>query len=275
MIVFSNGRYHSEEEPAVTLGNGGFLHGNGVFTTLRLYGGRPLDLHPHYRRLQEHGRRLGLDKVLNTAELTEVISELSSVNNLHHKDMRLRITWTQNKFTEFLALVPGPLPDGLHDWQNDGIKVITLGHQYQRTHLPQLKTLNYLPSILALQRAEKQGCPEAIILDPESMVLEGSVSNIFILRQGTLTTPEADGRILAGRTRDHVLALAGQLGLPAREKALGKKELHEADEIFMTNSVREIVPVIAFDGFQVGTGQPGEVVKLLQDHFRRMAWRCQ
>lgn len=264
MIVWSNGRYHPLEEPAATLGNSGFLHGLGVFTTLRLSRGRPLGLAAHHARLARHGRELGLDLAPSPTELAEVISELTAANNIEKNEMRLRITLTREGPAAFLTLVPGPLPVGLDRWQAEGAAVITLGPRHQRTVLPHLKSLQYLPSVLAQEAAATVGAAEALILDEGEDLLEGAVSNVFLVEGRTLATPAADGRILAGLTRGRVLALAGQLGLEARETRLTATDLARAGEIFLTNCVREVVPVVGVDGRPVGAGLPGPVTRQLQ-----------
>ena len=273
MIVYSNGRYHREEEPAVTLGNGGFLHGNGVFTTLRLYRGQAIDLPDHCTRLKEHGSRLGLNlpraREGVTEWLAEVIAELGRQNHSLQQDLRLRIPLTHQEGCSdgFLSLVTGPLPTDLDLWQTEGIPTITLGPDFQRTILPRFKTLNYLPSVLALRSAAAAGCPEAIICDANGGLLEGAVSNLFLVRQGVLMTPEDDGRILPGLTRARVLDLARNLGLETRETPLFRDDLLLADEAFLTNCVRQVVPVTSCDGRAVGPGSPGAMTsKILREY---------
>jgi branched-chain amino acid aminotransferase len=268
MIAFSNGRYHPVEEPAVTLGNGGFLHGLGVFTTLRLYRGQAPDLHAHLQRLTEHGRQLELPPPPARGLVHEVISELVTVNNLQEKDMRLRLTVALAEQGAFFSAVPGPLPPGLASWQEQGMAAICLGPSFQRAHLPALKTLNYLPSMMALREAQAHQCPEAIILDRENQVLEGAVSNLFLFREAELFTPPDDGRILAGLTRKRVLDLARQAGLVTREAPISLAALRAADEVFLTNSIREVVPVTVLDGKPMGAGKPGELTCRLQAAYR-------
>jgi len=264
MIVFSNGHLHDEEEPALALADSGFLHGRGVFTTLRLRRGQPMDLAGHYQRLRDHGRQLELMLPLTETGMAEIIHDLSAVNSLVEQDARLRITLTRDNRGPSLSLVPGPLPPGLARWQAAGIPVSVLGPAFRRTILPALKTTNYLPSLLALAEAEKLGCPEALIMDRDDNLLEGAVSNVFLLLQGVLATPPDDGRILAGLIRRLVLGLAMEMGLDVREEHIGRGVLARAEEVFLTNSVRQIVPVVAIDGRPVGQGRPGPRTRDLQ-----------
>lgn len=264
MIVYSNGRFHQLEEPAAALGNSGLLHGYGVFTTLRLAAGRPVDLVSHHARLAANGRALGLELPFDAQELLQVVSELTEANQLQGREMRLRLTLTKEDGRPFLTAVPGPLPDPLPAWQRYGAGVITLGPAHQRTILPRLKTINYLASLLALETAAASGCAEALILDGAGRLLEGAVSNVFLVRQGALATPTDDGSILPGITRKRVAFLGREQGLEVRETTLTAAEVARAEEIFLTNCVRSIVPVVAVDGRTVADGLPGPVTRSLQ-----------
>jgi branched-subunit amino acid aminotransferase/4-amino-4-deoxychorismate lyase len=268
MIAFSNGRYHPSSEPAVTLDNGGFLHGYGVFTTFRLYRGRAPHLAEHFQRLQHHGRQLDLAPPATLQQTSEVISELVKVNQLQNKDMKLRLTLTTQAGGLHFSAVPGDLPPELPRWQLEGVGATLLGPEFRRAHLPAIKTSNYLPSVLALQQANRSGCPEAVITGEDGFLLEGAVSNLFLVRRGELLTPPADGRILAGLTRNRVLELARAGGRPCRQAALGPDDLFQAEEAFLTNSVREVVPLVQLDGAGIGNGSPGPVTRCLQASYR-------
>jgi branched-subunit amino acid aminotransferase/4-amino-4-deoxychorismate lyase len=265
MVIFSNGRYHDDQGPAVPQDCGAFLHGYGVFTTLRLYRGEPRHFEEHVRRLADHAQALGLPPGPSLSGLQSIISELVQRNSLAAADSRLRITWTMAHQAGWLGVVPGPLPAELETWQRRGVAVITLGSEYQRSFRPDLKSVNYLPSLLALKEAEAaSGCAEALVFDDEGYLLEGAVSNVFVVEDGNVITPPADGRILAGLTRQRVLQRADSLGLPHLEASLTQDQVLQAQEVFLTNSVREVVPVIAVDGHTIGSGRPGPVTRSLQ-----------
>nr|MEE4267268.1 aminotransferase class IV [Candidatus Krumholzibacteria bacterium] len=269
MIIFSNGRFHDDQDPAVPQDCGAFLHGHGVFTTMRLFQGDPRHLDEHARRLAEHAQALGLPPCPHSAILGAIIKELVQRNSLKRVDARLRITWTMVQGKGWLGLVPGPLPEELERWQKEGISVITLGPDFGRVFRPHLKSVNYLPSMLALKEAEAAaGCPEALVFDAQGDLLEGAISNVFVVDDGTVMTPPDDGRILAGLTRQAVLRRLEQLELSHQEAHLHRDRVLCAQEVFLTNSVREIVPVIRIDGRQVGTGLPGPLTRTIQKSFR-------
>ena len=259
MIAHHAGKFLDEGEPAVPLGNGGFLHGCGVFTTLRIQAGRPRWLDKHRQRLADHARKLDLPAPYPLHELPEVISELLEINRLQNKNLRLRLTLTEEEDAAVLTAQLAPLPVRLEHWHSHGLAAVSLGPEFQRTFLPEMKTTSYLPSVLALREATGRRCDEALVFDAADRLLEGAMSNIFLVRDGTLLTPAADGRILDGLTRQFILELAAEQGLPAREEAIHRREVGQAEEIFLTNCVRGVVPISTLDGRPVGQARPGPV----------------
>jgi len=246
------------------------LPAKGVFTTLRLYQGQPVDLAAHHQRLADHARAVGLGPAPSAEHLLGIIGELVALNDLSGTDSRLRLSLgPAARGQADLALVPGPLPTDLDRWQQDGVPVICLGAACRRTHQPHLKTFEGLTPAKALESATTRCCPEALILDDKQHLLEGLFSNVFLVSNGRPSTPPASAPILAGRTRQLILELAETEELGATEGQLGPTDLQRASEIFLVNCVREVVPVISVDGTPVGTGRPGPVTRLCQDLYRR------
>lgn len=281
MIVYLDGQYQDGLSARISIWDGGFLYGDGVYTTLRLYGGRPLDLAAHHQRLTRHGAALDLRLPASREGLAAIIDKLVERNGCRGQDGRLRITLTRGAdpdrplpldrleaITPTLLLTLAPLPPELPRWQTDGIGAICLPAGYARGNLPELKTINGITTLLAQRRAAAAGCVEAILTDGDGRLLEGAVSNLFLVRGGTVLTPAAgDGAFLAGRTRERVLAVCARLGVPAREEFLECADLEAAEEVFAASSVREILPVIAVDGRKVGAGRPGPVTRRIQEAY--------
>ncbi len=281
MHVFLNDRIVPADQAMVSVFDGGFLYGEGVYTTLRLYRGRPADLAAHWDRLVRHAKALELDPGLDLDRLGTVIGDLAQANGLGATDGRLRITLSRGgdaghpvPLTDPGAVPPTlvitlvPVAPEIERWQQAGITAVVLGPAYARSHFPELKTLNGLTTILAQRQAARLGCQEAILTAPGGRLLEGAVSNLFLVRQGTLATPGAEGRFLPGRTREHILAIAAGLGLPVRETTLRVADLAGADEVFVASSVREVLPVVVVDRSPVGTGHPGPVTRGIQAAYR-------
>ena len=163
-------------------------------------------------------------------------------------------------------------PD-LARWQDQGISVICLDSTYARGNFPELKTLNGLATLSALRRAAEAGCPEALLTGSDGRLLEGAVSNISIVMNGTLVTPVSAGEFLAGRTRERILRIATREGLAAREAIINQEQLGGAAEVFVVSSVRAVLPVVAIDGQPVGPGTPGPITRVIQAKYRELIAR--
>ncbi|MFN2369739.1 MAG: aminotransferase class IV [Candidatus Krumholzibacteriia bacterium] len=282
MIVYLDGRYREGAAARVSIWDGGFLYGDGVYTTLRLYRGRPLDLAAHHGRLVRHAAALDLRLPVDEAGLAAIIARLVARNGFGDRDGRLRVTLTRgadplrplpldrlDEIPPTLLVTLGPLPAELAAWQRDGIGALCLPPGYARGNLPELKTLNGVTTVLAQRRAAAAGCVEALLTAPDGRLLEGAVSNLFLVDgDGTVATPAAaEGEFLAGRTRERILGICARLGIPAREGELRRPDLDRATEVFVASSVREILPVVHLDGRPVGAGAPGPVTRRIQQAY--------
>jgi len=283
VIVYLDGQYVDGREARVSIWDGGFLYGDGIYTTLRVYGGRPLDLPAHAARLVRHGAAIDLAVPVDEPALEAIIAGLVERNRWHGRDGRVRITVTRggdpdrplpldrlDTLTPTVLVTLAPLPPDLAAWQADGIGALCLPEGYARGNLPEIKTINGITTLLAQRKAAAAGCAEALLTGPDGVLLEGSLSNLFLVREGAVATPAAaEGAFLAGRTRERVLGLCRELGIPAGEAVLRCADLAGADEVFVASSVREILPVVRIDGLAVGDGRPGAVTRRLQEGYRR------
>jgi branched-chain amino acid aminotransferase len=166
-----------------------------------------------------------------------------------------------------------PVAPELVRWQAEGIPVICLEEGYARGNFPELKTLNALATLSALRRAAAAGCPEALLTGPHGQLLEGAVSNIFLVAGDHLVTPASEGGFLAGRTRERILKIASREKLDVRKEVIDRRQLNAAREVFVVSSVREVLPVVRIDGQAVGEGIPGPVTRLIQDKYRALIAR--
>ncbi|MBK8166340.1 MAG: aminotransferase class IV [bacterium] len=283
MLVYLNGDYLPADQARVSAWDGGFLYGDGVYTTLRLYGGRPLDLRAHLERLRRHADALSLPVPPTDTEFAAVIAHLAEANGLAATDGRLRITVSRGgdpedplplrdlgRLNPTVLLTLAPVPPAFAAWARDGIAACLLEPGSARGNLPHLKTLNGLPALLAQRQAAARGCQEAVLVSEDGRLLEGSVSNLFLAKAGRLSTPAGTDGLLAGRTRERVLALAAQLDVPCERRSLLPADLLGADEAFTASSVREILPVVAVDGVAIGDRQPGPLTRRLQEAYREL-----
>jgi branched-chain amino acid aminotransferase len=279
-LVLIDGRPMAPESASVSVFDRGFLYGDSVFETLRTYGGRPFALDRHLARLAASAARVFIDLPVSLEQLgREVASAIVGAGNA---ESYVRLTLTRG-VGDSLGLDPGlarhplrviivtPLSSPPPQTYLDGIGAIT--HRTERvtdhSAATGAKVGNYLSAVLANRAARTAGAAEALIVDAQERVLEGATSNVFaVLSDGTLVTPPEHDGILLGITRESVLAVADELGVPVTLRSLQLSELFGAAEVFISSSIRELVPVVSIDGQRVGTGRPGPIVQRLLAAFR-------
>ncbi len=284
MQVYLNGDFLPADKAGISIFDGGFLFGDGVYTTLRVYRGIARDLPEHWRRLRQHAQALEIPLDLELEDLVRITERLVADNRLQDHDGRLRITVSRGGtpanplplrnlellHPTVLATV-SPVAPEIAVWQRSGIGALVLGPVYARTHFPELKTLNGLTTVLALRQAARMDCQEAFLTTGDGLILEGAVSNLFMVRGEELFTPENRGGFLPGITRRRIISLAKELGIPCRATRLHRRDLASAGEIFCASSVREILPVVRIDNQDVGNGRPGPLTaKILAAYHRAM-----
>jgi branched-chain amino acid aminotransferase len=278
-VVWIDGQRFSAESARVSVFDRGFLYGDSVFETLRTYGKKPFALEEHLARLERSAERvlirMPLDRDGFRREVTEALSAVD------HDESLVRIMLTRGRGTS-LGLDPGlatsplrvllvmPLPAPLEQKYADGIGVIT----YRAPRLADgtaaagAKVANYLAAVLAIDAARRASAEEALFVDPEQRVLEGSTSNVFAVIGGRVVTPPEDLGILPGITRARVLSLAAKRGLTTEIRPISVDELFTSEELFISSSIREILPVVSVDGRRVGSGKPGQITLALLSDFR-------
>jgi len=270
--VSINGRILPRSRARVSVADGGFLHGEGVFETIRLYAGKAIFIEEHLHRLTGGARMLGL--VCPPGEtIRREIGRLVRANRVR-EDAVCRISLSRapqgrarrNAATRVIFL-RALGEETARDFER-GVHARTLGFERAAGPSASLKTLSYLPSLLALRAADLAGASEAIFISSGDLVLEGATTNIFARVENVFVTPPTDGRILPGVTRQRLLSLGGE-GVPSiKEAPLEREALLGASEIFLTNAVRELIPVIRLDGRPVGGGRPGPFTRALQERWR-------
>ena len=280
-IVYLNGSLVAREEARGSPFDRGFLYGYGLFETMRSYVGRVFRLDRHLARLMHSAGKLGLASQLDPVELEQAIYRTLEANKL--LDARIRLTVAAGEGERGLSPPPSgrltilvvaeklTLPSQIY---HQGIRAaIVSPRRNSQSTLPQIKSLNYLEGFIAHSEALALGADEAIMLNDRGYISECSTSNIFLVVTGKLLTPSMDSGILPGITREAVLELAHDLGIEAIEEEIPPSDLLRADEVFITTSVREIVPVVMGDGRPVGSGKPGEVTSRLMASYKELVRR--
>jgi len=284
-LVLIDGVLRSAEEATVSVFDRGFLYGDAVFETMRTYGGRPFALDEHLERLERSAERVLIRMPVSRAVLEAEIERGLREGGYAESVVRVVITRGQaaslgldpaRALTPLRLVIVAPLSPLPVEKYERGIRVIT--HRTQRvadgTEAAGAKITNYLVSVLVMDAAARRSAEEALLVDAEGRVLEGTTSNVFGVLGSELVTPPEHLGILAGITRAHVLTLARELGIPTHVRPIHESELARFDELFISSSIREIVPVVSVNETSVGTGRPGAVTQRLLTAFRAAARRA-
>lgn len=283
--VYMNGANVAAEKACVSVFDRGLSYGDGLYETMKAADGRPMHLKAHLKRLSDGARHLGLPPSMLKPLIEDVsrgaIEALLKKNRLDRGEAYVKILVTRGVdrashlptkgIQPTTAIVTKKLDtDSLSRLREKGVSAITIDNISPA--LPGVKSLNYLASVLAKIRAEKAGAFEAIF-SKDGLVLEGSSSNVFIVRNGRLSTPPLvkgpSGGVLAGVTRALVLRQAKRSSIPSSEEPVTIAALEAADEAFLTNSIMDAVPLVKVNKGAIGDGKPGPVTRLVQSRLAR------
>ena len=266
MKIWLNGALREEREACIAPSDHGFLVGDGVFETLRWYGGRPFALAEHLARLEEGCRTTGITMPAH-AELDGAAHSVMEANGLG--DARMRITVTSGAGPPGLARGDGPptvlvvaLP--LVPWPATSTAVTSSLRRDERSPLAAVKTVSLAQSVTAMAEARAAGADEALMLNSRGDLCEATTANLFLVHDGIAVTPPLESGCLAGITREHVL------GLGAVERRLPPEDVTTATEAFLTSSTREVQPLVVVDGRAIGDGTPGPVTARLAEAYSRL-----
>lgn len=276
MYVYLNDIFVREEDARVSVFDRGFLYGDGLFETMRAYDGCIFRLNRHLQRLLNGCSFLKIDLPLSAGELEDALYRLIRMNKLRNARIRLTVTrgtgglgidvrGCKSPTVVISSREYHPHPDELY---RDGVS-IGISSRLSCRMAPDnasLKSLNFIENILVRAEA-KEGEFEMVMKSRDGYITEGTVSNIFFVKDGVLLTPSLEAGILRGITRDTVIEISGMLGIPLREGLFGEDELLSADEVFLTNTVIGIMPVRSVDGRGF---RSGEITGRIMGEYRRM-----
>jgi len=273
-----NGKLFDKADAKISVYDHGLLYGDGVFEGIRIYAGKVFRLHEHIERLYESARHILLEIPWSRERMIE--ETLRTVEANHKKDGYIRLVVTRGigslgldankcEVPQVIVIVDdiSLYPQRLYD---EGMEIITSSviRAHPNTISPRVKSLNYLNNILAKIEATRAGCPEAIMLNHVGEVAECTADNIFLVKQGLVRTPPLNAGILEGITRDTVIELAQTAGITVQEIPLTRHDVYTADEMFLTGTGAEIVPVVKVDGRTIGSGKPGQITRQLRERYQ-------
>jgi branched-chain amino acid aminotransferase len=277
MKIFIDGKYFGERDAKVSVFDHGFLYGDGVFEGIRAYNGRVFKLREHVERLFYSAHSILLEIPRSPEEIGRAVVETIRANKLRDAYVRLIITrgigtLGLNPVTckkPSVIVIAGKIQVYPPEMYAHGLEMVTVPtvRNLHSAVNPAIKSLNYLNNILAKIEANNAGVEEAVMLNAEGYVAEGTADNLFIVKQGALYTPPLSAGALRGITRATVMELAEQAGVKVFEPNLTRYDLFNADECFVTGTAAEIMPVVKIDGRAIGKGKPGPLTaKLVQEY---------
>jgi branched-chain amino acid aminotransferase len=278
--IYISGKLVPREDAKISVFDHGLLYGDGVFEGLRSYGGRVFRLQEHVERLYNSAKAIWLTIPMSPNEMGDAINDTVRANDVDDGYIRAVVTrgagslgLDPNKcsnpqiiiIADAIALYPPELYE-------QGLEIVSVS--VMRTHPaalnPRIKSLNYLNNILAKIEGLQAGCIEALMLNHKGEISECTGDNIFLVRKGTLYTPPIDAGILEGVTRDAVIELAQAAGIEVREVPLTKHDVYIADEVFLTGTAAEVIPVVKVDSRTIGSGKPGPMTLDLMQRFHAL-----
>lgn len=281
LLIYLDGKLVPESEAKISVFDHGLLYGDGVFEGIRIYNGRVFRLTEHLNRLYDCAKAICLTIPLSYEEMEKATLETVAANNLRDGYIRLVIT----RGVGSLGLNPYQCPKAsviiiassiaLYPAERYelGLKLITCGTRRPNSAAlsPQVKSLNYLNNIMAKIECMQAGCDEGIMLNDQGFVAECTGDNVFIVKNGRVTTPPISSGALDGITRRVVMEILAGMGISCTESVMTRFDIYTADECFLTGTAAEVIAAVEYDRRPIGDGKPGKLTNDLIKRFKEIA----
>jgi branched-chain amino acid aminotransferase len=280
LSIYLDGQFVDEQDAKISVFDHGFLYGDGIFEGIRAYHNSVFRLKDHVNRFFDSAKAIALQLPVTRDQLGEIIVETCRRNQL--RDAYIRVVASRGKGDLGLDPRKCPVPSLVciassislypDEFYEKGLTVITVPTRRNGPEgvNPRIKSLNYLNNIMAKLEANIAGAAEAILLNQEGYVAECSGDNIFIVKNGVIKTPALHVGMLEGVTRNEVIKLARAQGMQLEETVFTRYDLFVADEVFLTGTAAELIPVTNIDSRVIGDGKPGPVFSKLLAAFREL-----
>lgn len=277
--VWLNGKLMDLETAVVSARDHAHLYGDGLFEGIRIYHGQVFKLDEHLRRLYEGIRYLGFAMSMTQDEMKSKVLEVCREAGVEQGYIRLNVTRGTGLGLDPAQIDPEPnvmimvskLALYKPEMYEKGLNVITCSYRVIPSDCldPQIKCIGrYAANILAKQEANRAGAGEGLMLNTEGYVAECTGDNIFLIRDGAISTPHPASGILNGITRRTVIELARAKGYTVTEEFITKYNVHAADEVFLTGTAAEVIPMVTLDNQPIGDGKPGPITRELIEAYR-------
>lgn len=280
MKVWIDGKLYDKQDAKISVFDHCVLYGDGVFEGIRIYSGCVFRLKEHLDRLWSSAKFIRLNIPMTYDEMRQAVVETVRANNLRDGYIRLVVTRGEGD----LGLNPNLCPRATvfiiaasitlypqSDYEN-GLEIVTASTTRSNISSwnPRVKSCNYLNNIMAKIEGQLAGARETLMLDTNGFVVECTGDNVFLVKNGVLTTPPVYLGALRGITRDAIMELAEKEGFVVKEEPFTRFEVYDADEMFLTGTAAEAIPVVKVDGRPIGDGNPGRITRLLIERFRSL-----
>jgi branched-chain amino acid aminotransferase len=277
-MIYLDDKIVSEKKALVSVFDHGFLYGDGIYETLRAYGGIVFKFDEHIERLFRSASLIALKIPRTPDEIKKAVRDTMKANG--HEEAVIRITISRGKGP--IGLDPGLCPKPMFviisgefkkypaQFYRKGVTVaiVNTRRNFRGALNPQIKSLNFLNNILAKIEAKNRGSYEAIMLNHRGYLAEGTITNIFFVKDGILCTPAVAVGILDGITRRTVIDAAKEMGIRVREGRFRKEDAYRASEVFISNTTMEVMPVTGVDNVKIGT-KPGKITRALHQAYKK------
>lgn len=277
--IYLNGEFVTKENAKISVYDHGFLYGDGVFEGIRVYSGNIFRMEEHMDRLYRSAKSIMLDIPHSQEELTNLIAETVEKNQLENAYIRAVVSRgvgdlgldPRNCVSANVVIIVEPLSIFPKELYETGLEIVTVPTRRNRPDVlsPKVKSLNYLNNILVRMEAQLANVNEALMLNDQGYVAEGSADNVFIVKGTTFYTPPGYIGALEGITRNAVMDFAKELGYEVKEEPFTRHDVYTADEVFLTGTAAEVIAVVKVDGRVIGEGQPGVHTNKILEEFRK------
>ncbi len=283
LLVYIDSKFVEKSRAVVSVFDHGLLYGDGVFEGIRAYNGSVFRLVDHVDRLYDSAKSIHLKVPLTKHEMSEAVLETLRKNHLRDAYIRLVVTRGRGDLgvdptlckDPTLFIIAEPTASGLGPKEPKVVRLVisSVRRDSVAATSHEIKSLNYLNSILAKIEANNAGVDDAILLDQRGFVSEASVTNIFLVKDGKLSTPSSAAGILHGITRARIIRLCSDLGMDVQEKDVTPFDVVTADEIFLAGTKSEVLAVGTVSGTKIGSGGVGPITRKLYQEFSKIVER--
>ncbi|MBI5099958.1 MAG: branched-chain-amino-acid transaminase [Nitrospirae bacterium] len=276
-MIYLNEEIVPESKALISVFDHGFLYGDGIYETLRAYKGIVFKVDEHIERLFRSAHMINLDIQKTPETIRKAVYETIIANN--HNEAVIRITISRGAGpvgldpglcpTPTFVIISNEFKEYPKQYYNKGVKIaiVNTRRNFKGALNPQIKSLNFLNNILAKIEAKNRNAYEAIMLNYRGYIAEGTITNLFFVKDQTLCTPCIDVGILDGITRRIIIDAAKQMGIEVREGRFRREEIYRAKEAFISNTTMEVLPVAEVDDVKIGS-EPGPVTRMLHKAYK-------